>query len=128
MVKIPEQLLYSKSHEWFKIEDGLATIGITDYAQSELGDLVFVEAVPVGRKIQAGDAIGVVESVKVASDVLSQVSGEVVQSNRSIGDQPELVNSDPYESWFVVIRMDEPNQTNGLLDAASYAEFLKGQS
>ncbi len=128
MVKIPEQLLYSKSHEWIKTEDGLATIGITDYAQSELGDLVFVEAVPVGRKIQAGDAIGVVESVKVASDVLSQISGEVVQSNRSIGDQPELVNSDPYGSWFVVIRMDEPNQTNGLLDAASYAEFLKGQS
>jgi glycine cleavage system H protein len=119
--KIPADLKYAKSHEWVRVAGDIATIGITDHAQHELTDVVFVELPAVGRKLKAGDACAVVESVKTASDIYTPVSGEVTAVNQTIVDQPALVNSDPYgQGWFFKIRLAQPDEANRLLSPADY--------
>lgn len=121
MSNIPADLKYAKSHEWVSIDGDVATVGITDFAQSELGDVVFVELPEVGRALQAGETFGSVESVKTVSDVYAPVAGEVIEVNASLGAQSELVNTDPYGKGFMLkIRVSEPVVSNDLLDASGY--------
>src|SRR5262250_2706125 len=116
MGNIPSDLKYAKSHEWVRVAGDVATIGITDHAQHELTDVVFVELPEVGRKIIAGDACAVVESVKTASDIYSSVSGEVTEANKAVVNDPALVNSEPYAGgWFFKIKLSNPSEMNGLL-------------
>ena len=118
----PADLKYTKSHEWVRVEGDVATIGITDHAQSELGDVVFVELPSPGRSVGVGDSFGTVESVKTVSDIYTPVAGEVVEVNPKLGAQSELVNTDPYgDGWMVRVKMKDPSQVAGLLDAAAYA-------
>src|SRR6187399_1539112 len=126
MSNVPADLRYMKSHEWARLEnDGTITIGISDHAQQALGDLVFVEAPEAGRRVAAGEAIAVVESVKAASDVYSPVSGEIVAGNVDLGGQPELINQDPYGAgWIMRIRPDDKQQFAAMLDARGYEAAL----
>jgi glycine cleavage system H protein len=122
---VPSDLKYAKSHEWVRVTGGSATIGITDHAQHELTDVVFVELPAVGRKIKAGEACAVVESVKTASDIYSPVSGEVTEVNKPVVDEPSLVNTDPYgKGWFFKIKLSDPSETNSLMDAAAYTQQI----
>ncbi|MDM4769326.1 glycine cleavage system protein GcvH [Solimonas sp. SE-A11] len=127
MSNIPADLKYVKTHEWLRAEaDGSITIGITDYAQNSLGDLVFVEVPKVGRNVAADEACSVVESVKAASDVYAPIAGEVVAANDKLGNAPELLNSDPYgEGWLFRIQPADAGALAGLLDAAGYESFIK---
>lgn len=127
MSNIPADLKYVKTHEWLRAEaDGSITIGITDYAQNSLGDLVFVEVPKVGRKVAADENCSVVESVKAASDVYAPIAGEVVAANDKLGDAPELLNSDPYgEGWLFRIKPADAGALASLLDAAGYESFIK---
>ncbi len=126
MSNVPENLRYAKSHEWLRLEsDGTATVGITDYAQSSLGDITFVQLPKVGAVFKAGDTFGVVESVKAASDLYSPVSGTVLAVNSALDGAPESVNSAPYEgAWMMKIRLSNPGETTGLLDAAGYTQLI----
>lgn len=126
MSNIPAELRYTKSHEWVRKEnDGTVTIGITDHAQAALGDLVFVEAPEAGRKVEAGEACAVVESVKAASDVYSPISGEVVEGNEALADEPESVNTDAYGAgWIMKIKPENLADVDALLDAAAYQKVL----
>ena len=125
MSNVPTDLKYTKSHEWVRFEGDTATIGITDFAQSESGDLVFVDLPNVGRVLQAGDVFGSIESVKSVSDLYAPVAGEVVDANPALSSQPELMNSDPYgKGYLVKIKAGDPPVTEELLDAAAYAESL----
>ena len=126
MANFAEGLYYSQTHEWIRVEGDLASLGISDFAQSELGDLVYAEAVPVGRKVTKGQAVGAVESVKMASDIYTPVSGEVVESNATLGDTPEAINEDAFGTVFVVIRMSDPTELTGLMDAKAYEAFCIG--
>lgn len=117
----PAELKYSKSHEWVKMEGDVAVIGITDFAQDALGDVVFVNLPGVGDAAAAGDAFGDVESVKAVSDLVSPVSGEIVEVNEALADAPEALNSDPYGSW--IIKVSGITATEELLDAAAYEAF-----
>ena len=130
MSNIPNELRYVASHEWIRDEgDGTVTIGITDHAQDLLGDVVFVELPEVGDKVSAGDDIGVVESVKAASDVYAPLTGEVVAVNEDLEDAPELVNSDPYgDGWFIRLRLTDAGELEDLLDADGYAEHCESES
>jgi glycine cleavage system H protein len=120
-VNVPADLKYTKTHEWIRLDGDTATIGITDYAQSELGDVVYVDLPSAGRSLSAGDTFGSVESVKTVSDVYSPLTGEVVESNPALGAQSELINSDPYGKGFMVkIRVSDPSQLDSLLDADAY--------
>ena len=122
---VPADLKYAKSHEWVRLEDGAATIGITDHAQHELTDVVFVELPTAGRKVSAGEACAVVESVKTASDIYSPLSGEVVAVNPELAKRPELVNSEPYQGgWFFKLKLTQPSEADRLLDAESYAKQI----
>jgi len=121
---IRENLFYTRSHEWVAVENGVARIGITDHAQCELGDLVFAEAVAAGRQVKPGQSVGAVESVKVAADILSPLTGEIIASQADIGDNLEKITADPYEVWFVAIRMADPAELNELMDAKAYEAFL----
>ena len=122
MSNIPADLKYASSHEWVRLEGDVATIGITDFAQSELGDVVYVDLPNVGRILAAGDTFGSVESVKTVSDVYAPVSGEVVEVNEALGSQSELINSDPYgKGYMLKIRVSDASQVDGLLDADGYA-------
>lgn len=123
MAQFKEGLFYSKTHEWVKLEGGLARVGISDFAQSELGDLVYAEAAPVGKQVSQGDIVGAVESVKMASDIFAPVSGEVVESNAILATRPEAINDDAFGTWFVVIRMSDPGQVERLMDAKAYEAF-----
>src|SRR5215471_12796688 len=115
MANIPTELKYAKSHEWVRVSGGVATIGITDHAQHELTDVVFLELPEVGRKVTAGEACAVVESVKTASDIYSPVSGEITEVNKAAVDNPALVNSDPYTGgWFFKINLSNPGEVNSL--------------
>ena len=121
MSKIPSDLKYTKSHEWVRVSGDTATVGITDHAQHELTDIVFVELPDVGRKIKMGDACAVVESVKTASDIYSPLTGEIVETNRAIVDDPALVNSEPYDAgWFYKIKPSNPAELNALLSPEKY--------
>ena len=120
-MKLPQDLRYTESHEWVRREkDGTVAIGITDHAQEQLGDIVFVEAPQVGRKVKAGEAIGVVESVKAASDIYAPVGGEVVAANADLSASPEKVNQDAFASWMFKIKPDNAGDVDKLLDAAAY--------
>lgn len=125
MSKIPEELKYAKSHEWVRIDGDIATIGITDYAQSELGDVVYVDLPEVGRALQTGETFGSVESVKTVSDVYAPVSGQVIDVNPVLGARSELINSDPYgEGYMLKIQLSDPADTDKLLGAAEYQEVI----
>lgn len=128
MSQIPEELKYSKSHEWVRLEaDGTVTVGITDHAQHTLGDLVFVELAEIDQIVVIEDQCGVVESVKAASDIYSPIAGKVIEANDRLTDEPELVNSNPYEDgWLFKLNPAEDNSgLNNLLTAAEYSEFVE---
>lgn len=117
---------YAETHEWVRVDGEFAFCGISDYAQSELNDIVFVETPEIGDRFAQGDAYGVVESVKAASDVYLPVAGEIVAANAALEESPEIVNSDPYgEGWFVRVQLDDPAQVSKLMDADAYREFLE---
>ncbi len=123
--KVPLDLKYAKSHEWVRVAGDVATIGITDHAQHELTDVVFVELPPAGRKLKAGEACAVVESVKTASDIYSPVSGEVLKVNQAVVDQPALANSDPYGAgWFFEVRLSQASELGALLSPADYSSQI----
>jgi len=125
MANIPKELKYTRDHEWAKSEGDRVRVGITAYAQEQLGDVVFVELPKVGVKVSQRASFGVVESVKAVSDLFAPVSGEVVAVNTDLPDAPELVNQDPYgKGWMIVIAASNPGEWNGLLDAAQYEAFL----
>jgi len=127
MANVPTDLRYAKSHEWVRCADEVATIGISDHAQHELTDVVFVELPAVGRQVKAGESVAVVESVKTASDVYSPVGGEVTEVNKAVVDNPALVNSEPYGGgWFFKLRMSNPNETTQLLTADQYKAQISG--
>ena len=127
MANFPSDLKYSKSHEWVRVAGGVATIGITDHAQQELTDVVFVELPDVGDKLKAGVACAVVESVKTASDIYSPVSGEVTEVNRAIVQDPAMVNSYPYtDGWFFKVKLSNPSELNALMDAKKYKAQVTG--
>lgn len=122
---VPSDLRYAKSHEWVRVDSGVATVGITDHAQHELTDVVFVELPQAGRKVKAGEACAVVESVKTASDIYSPVSGEVVEANKAVVDNPALVNSDPFGAgWFFKIKLAASTEVGSLLSSADYAKQI----
>ncbi|SDT04116.1 glycine cleavage system protein GcvH [Pseudomonas oryzae] len=121
MSNVPAELRYASSHEWARLEaDGSVTVGITDHAQEALGDVVFVELPEVGKALAAGDAAGVVESVKAASDIYAPLAGEVIAVNEALADAPESVNSDPYGAWFFKLKPASVADLDQLLDAAAY--------
>ena len=124
-MEFPEDLRYSKEHEWMRIENGRVRVGITDYAQDALGDVVYVDIPDVGAEVKAGQAFGEVESTKSVSDVFSPVSGTIAQRNPLIEDHPELVNEQPYgDGWLVAIDPSDVSEADALLDAAGYQAFL----
>lgn len=119
---------YTKEHEWVRVEGDTATVGVTDFAQGQLGDVVFVEIPDPGRQVAKGGEAAVVESVKAASDVYAPVSGEVVEGNQAVVDEPSLVNSDPEgEGWFFKLRLSDPSELEGLMDAEAYKSFCDSQ-
>lgn len=119
---------YSKEHEWVRVEGDTGTVGITDFAQGQLGDIVFVEVPEAGRTVTQGGDAAVVESVKAASDVYAPVTGEVIEGNAALADTPELVNSDPEgEGWFFKLTLSDPGQLDALMDAAAYKAFCDAQ-
>jgi glycine cleavage system H protein len=121
----PENLKYTKDHEWIRIEGDTGTIGITEYAQSELGDVVFVELPAVGHAISAHDTFGTIEAVKAVSDLYAPVSGSVIEVNGALGNEPETVNKDPYGAgWMVKVKLLDPEEVSGLLDAAAYKALI----
>jgi len=120
-MKLPQDLKYTASHEWARLEtDGTVTVGITDHAQEQLGDIVFVEAPKAGRRVAAGEAVGVVESVKAASDIYAPVAGEILAGNDDLANAPEGVNADAFAAWMFKIKPDDPADLSKLLDAAGY--------
>jgi glycine cleavage system H protein len=122
-LSVPEELQYTRSHEWVRTEDGTATIGITDYAQEELGDIVYVELPEEGATFDAGDSFGTVESVKAVSDLYTPVGGEVVEVNEALNDSPEKINEDPYgDGWIVKLRVSDEGD---LLSASDYEQLLE---
>jgi glycine cleavage system H protein len=125
--QIPADLKYAKSHEWVRVSDGVAAVGITDHAQQELTDVVFVELPEVGRKVKAGEACAVVESVKTASDIYSPVSGEVIEINKVVADNPALVNTEPYgKGWFFKIKLADAAELNALMTPDKYKSQIGG--
>jgi len=125
-MKLPQDLRYTESHEWVRREgDGTVSVGITDHAQEQLGDIVFVEAPQVGRRVKAGEAVGVVESVKAASDIYAPVAGEVVAVNDALPQAPEKVNEDAYAAWFFKVKPADAAAVDGLLDAAAYGATIQ---
>ena len=127
MSNVPADLKYTAEHEWIRTEaDGTLTVGITDHAQSTLGDIVFLELPEAGKQVKAGDPIGVVESVKAASDIYAPVSGEIIAANSDATDEPESVNEDAYDAWLFRIKLAPGANTNDLLDAAAYSKLIDG--
>ena len=127
MSNIPSDLKYTKSHEWVRVSGDTATVGITNHAQHELTDVVFVELPEIGRKVEAGKACAVVESVKTASDIYSPVSGEIVEQNQPVTDNPALVNTEPYAGgWFFKIKLSNPVELNTLLSPEDYKKQIGG--
>jgi glycine cleavage system H protein len=125
MMKLPENLLYTESHEWVKGEGSRVTVGITDYAQSQLKDIVYVEMPEIGSTFKKGDTLGVVESVKTVADLYSPVTGKIVETNAALKDHPQFVNEDPYgKGWMVKIEIEDREELKGLLSAKSYQGTL----
>jgi len=119
----PEELKYTEDHEWIKQESDIAIVGITDFAQSSLGDIVFTELPEVGTVVKKGDAFGVVESIKSVSDLYSPINGIVTEKNSTLESQPELINQDPYENWLIKIKPNDESEFNNLLTAADYQKI-----
>ena len=129
MANVPEELHYSKDHEWVRVDGDIATVGITDYAQNSLGDVVYVELPKPGEQFAANESFGSVESVKAVSEVFSPVSGAVSESHAELGDDPEKVNTDPYgDGWMIRIKMSNPGEVDSLLTAAEYEDFTKAET
>ncbi len=128
MSKVIEGLYYSESHEFVRVEGDFGFVGITDYAQSALGNVVYVDMPEVDDEVTAGEEFGAVESVKAASDLISPVSGTVVAINEALEDQPELVNQDAYENWIIKVELTDKADLDSLMDAKAYTEFLKENS
>jgi glycine cleavage system H protein len=125
-MNVPEELRYSSDHEWVSRDGDVVRIGVTDYAQDALGDVVFVQVPTVGADVKAGDAFGEVESTKSVSDVYAPVSGTVVEINEALADAPQALNEDPYgEGWICAIRMSDPSELDDLLDAAAYRKLIE---
>lgn len=125
---IPENLRYSKDHEWVSVDGDIATIGITDYAQHSLGDVVYVDMPRVGDSFGAHEAFGSVESVKAVSEVFTPIAGEITEVNEGLNDSPENVNGDPYgEAWFIKLKMENPLEVDALLSSEEYEEYLSNQ-
>jgi glycine cleavage system H protein len=123
--KVLDDLRYTDDHEWLKVEDGKGRMGLTDYAQQQLSDIVYLEFPEIGREVTKGESIGVVESVKAVSDMFSPVSGKVVEINEALNDAPENVTNDPYgEGWYAVIELSDPSEVEQLMDAAAYNKKL----
>ena len=119
-------LYFTKEHEWVRVDGDTATVGISNHAQEALGDIVFAEVPEAGRRVSKGQEAAVVESVKAASDVYAPVSGEVIEGNQAVADDPALVNSDPEgEGWFFKLRLDDPSELDGMMDEAAYREWVK---
>jgi glycine cleavage system H protein len=128
-MNIPSDLKYSREHEWVRVEGNLATIGITDYAQEELGDIVNVELPDEGDEIHKDEAFGAVESVKASSEVFSPVSGKIVEVNEPLLDAPEMINEDPYdEGWMVKVELNDSSELDELMDATAYEQYIKEES
>lgn len=124
-MNLPEELYYTKDHEWARVEGDTATVGITDYAQSELGDIVYVELPEVGATVKQGESFGTIEAVKAVSDLYAPLSGEVTEVNTNLEDSPELVNQDPYGAgWMIKIKISNPDEVNNLLSKADYEKLL----
>jgi glycine cleavage system H protein len=125
-MEFPDELKYTEEHEWVLLEDGVVTVGISDFAQDALGDVVFVELPEVGTVLEAGKPFGVVESVKAVSDVYAPVSGEVIGINEELQDTPELINTSPYEDgWMLKIKLADNTELDDLMDAGDYQEFVE---
>jgi len=125
MATVKEGLYYSESHEYIRVEGNYGFIGISDYAQHALGNVVYVDMPDVDDDVEAGEEFGAVESVKAASDLISPVSGTVVEVNESLEDQPELINQDPWENWIIKVELSDKTELDNLMDAKSYEEFCK---
>ena len=124
---VPDDRNYTQEHEWILIEDGVGTIGVTDFAAGELGDVVFVELPDAGSEFSQGDTVGTIESVKAVADLYLPVSGEIVEVNEAVIDNPEIVNSDPMEEgWLIKVRLNDLTEIDQLMDAAAYGEILGG--
>ena len=129
MANIPDDLHYSKDHEWVRVEGNVALVGITDYAQNSLGDVVYVELPKPGDEFASNEPFGSVESVKAVSEMFSPVSGEVVETNEALTDEPDQVNRDPYGSgWMIRVKMSNPGEVDSLLTAAEYEDFTKAET
>jgi glycine cleavage system H protein len=128
-MNIPEKLFYTKEHEWISVENEVGTIGITDHAQTELGDVVYVELPESGSRFTAGQALGSVESVKAVSEIYSPVSGQVVEVNSAVVDAPETLNQDPYgKGWIVRLRLDDVTELHNLMSPQDYGKYLKEET
>jgi len=125
MAKVLEGLYYSESHEYVKVEGNIGYVGITDYAQHALGNVVYVDMPDVDDEVTAGEEFGAVESVKAASDLISPVSGVVVEVNEALEDEPELINADAYENWIIKVELSDAGELDNLMDAKTYSEFCK---
>lgn len=126
-MNIPAELKYTKDHEWIKIEDNIATVGITDFAQGELGDIVYVDVDTLDDSVEEGEVFGSVEAVKTVSDLFMPLSGEIIEFNETLEDDPELVNSDPYnKGWMIKINISDSSQIETLLDAEAYQKLIEG--
>ncbi|MEP6706600.1 MAG: glycine cleavage system protein GcvH [Pyrinomonadaceae bacterium] len=129
MANVPEDLHYSKDHEWIRVEGNVGVVGITDHAQDALGDVVYVELPKAGDEFAAHESFGSVESVKAVSEIFTPVSGEITEANDSLQDEPEKVNQDPYGAgWMIKIKMKSPGEVDSLLTAAEYEDFTKAES
>jgi glycine cleavage system H protein len=124
MSKVIEGLLYSETHEWVKIEGGTAIVGVTDFAQKEMGDITYVDIPDEGDEVTKEEEFGALESVKASSDLISPVSGTVVEVNGDLENAPELINQDPYTNWIIKVNMGDPAQVNDLLDAEGYRKLI----
>ena len=124
MSKVLEGLKYSESHEWVKVDGNMATIGVSDFAQAEMGDITYVDLPDVDDEVTAGEEFGALESVKASSDLYSPVSGTVVEVNEDLADSPEAVNEDAYAAWIIKVEMSDPSELDALMDAASYTAFI----
>jgi glycine cleavage system H protein len=124
-MQIPDNLKYTKDHEWAKIDDDIVTIGITDYAQGELGDIVYIELPEVGSETVQGESFGTIEAVKAVSDLFAPLSGEVIEINEKLNDNPEIINQDPYEKgWILKLKMSDDSEIENLLDKRQYQELI----
>ena len=125
IMNIPASLKYTKEHEWISVEGETATIGVTDFAQGELGDIVFIEVETIGETLEEGETFGTIEAVKTVSDMFMPVSGEVLEFNESLNSNPELVNKDPYgEGWIIKVKVSDLSEMNNLLDATAYGDLI----